>query len=308
MNGLFNSTVLDVAIGLVFVYLLLAIIASAVNEWFSRLLGMRAKMLEQGIKQLLDAQPTAANPQGSNSFLDLFYKHPLMSGMCHHTNQPSYLPARTFATIVMDLVTIDKQGAITFEDLQNGIKGLPDGDVKKALLAAIQTCSNDLAAAQKAIEAWFDDAMDRVSGWFKRHTQIVILAIAVGLTVVANADTLHIVHQLSVDPALRNAVVDQAKAKSEKGDAAALEPLTDENKQVLGQVVGWQNVQLHKDFNEWFFRIFGWLLTAFAVSLGAPFWFDILNKVMNLRSTGKSPTEKSKSPEKQQQPPADKKA
>jgi hypothetical protein len=38
--------------------------------------------------------------------------------------------------------------------------------------------------------------------------------------------------------------------------------------------------------------IFGWLLTSFAVCLGAPFWFDVLNKFIVVRSTVK-PKEKS---------------
>jgi hypothetical protein len=37
----------------------------------------------------------------------------------------------------------------------------------------------------------------------------------------------------------------------------------------------------------------GWLLTALAVSLGAPFWFDMLNKIIVVRSTVK-PHEKSR--------------
>lgn len=44
------------------------------------------------------------------------------------------------------------------------------------------------------------------------------------------------------------------------------------------------------------FHLFGWVLTAFALSLGAPFWFDILNKVINIRSAGKAPEEKPKAP------------
>jgi len=39
--------------------------------------------------------------------------------------------------------------------------------------------------------------------------------------------------------------------------------------------------------------LLGWFLTAIAISLGAPFWFDALNKIMVIRSTVK-PTEKSK--------------
>ena len=52
------------------------------------------------------------------------------------------------------------------------------------------------------------------------------------------------------------------------------------------------------------FHFFGWLITAIAATLGAPFWFDILNKIMSIRSAGKAPEEKSKSPEVVQAPMA----
>jgi len=40
-----------------------------------------------------------------------------------------------------------------------------------------------------------------------------------------------------------------------------------------------------------FENIFGFIITALAISLGAPFWFDLLNKFINLRSAGKKPEE-----------------
>jgi hypothetical protein len=43
----------------------------------------------------------------------------------------------------------------------------------------------------------------------------------------------------------------------------------------------------------------GWLLTILALTLGAPFWFDMLNKFINIRFAGKSPDEAAKKPEKQ---------
>ena len=47
------------------------------------------------------------------------------------------------------------------------------------------------------------------------------------------------------------------------------------------------------------FTALGWLTTALAIMLGAPFWFDVLNKFMIVRSTvkpdEKSPAEASKS-------------
>jgi hypothetical protein len=36
----------------------------------------------------------------------------------------------------------------------------------------------------------------------------------------------------------------------------------------------------------------GWLLTALAASLGAPFWFDMLSRFVNIRNAGKAPSEK----------------
>lgn len=54
-------------------------------------------------------------------------------------------------------------------------------------------------------------------------------------------------------------------------------------------------------FGGWLIKALGWVLTAAAISLGAPFWFDILNRLIVVRSTVK-PTEKSPD-----EPSADKK-
>jgi hypothetical protein len=49
-------------------------------------------------------------------------------------------------------------------------------------------------------------------------------------------------------------------------------------------------------FIEWLLKLIGLLLTAVAASLGAPFWFDILNKFMNVRAVGASPDEAPRRP------------
>jgi hypothetical protein len=159
MGGLFNSTVLDVAVGLMFVYLLLALLCTTVNEWIAGLLGTRSKLLEKGIGQLLDSQ-SLTDKTATNQFLDEFYKHPLITGMMQGKTPPSYLSARAFAAAVMDIVTPKNPGSITFADLEDGIKDLPDGDVKTALLALVQNAHGQLQAAQSAIEAWLVQADD----------------------------------------------------------------------------------------------------------------------------------------------------
>ncbi len=197
-NGLLGSSTLEVLIGLIFVYLLLAIICTTLNEWIAGIFKTRCTTLKRAIVQLLDQQGGTEDSPDRNWFLQQFYAHPLIAGMSgpRKTELPAYLSARTFATAVMDIATPQKPGVITFADLENGINNLPAGDVKTTLLAVIQTSKNDLSQAQKDIEAWFNDTIDRVSGWYKRTTQIWTVVIAAVLVLGANADTLQIARTL----------------------------------------------------------------------------------------------------------------
>lgn len=307
--GLFNSTVLDVIIGLVFVYLLLSILCTAANEWAAAITRRRGKMLRRGIRQLLQNQPA-----GSDDFLQAFYKHPLITCLIHDSNHPTYLAPRTFTAVVTDLLTASKPGTVEFTDLERGTLALPDGDVKKCVLALLQRSGQDLETAQTAIEGWFNDAMDRVSGWYKRRTQIWTVVIALALTLIANADTIQISRKLWTDPVLRNAVVEEAKIRAQKprptisveyeNEDDPTEPtvvrnegnqLSGKERELLGELLGWHGPirqNLHWE------SLLGWLLTVLALSMGAPFWFDMLNKIMNVRFAGKSPDERAKAPEK----------
>ena len=303
--GLFNSTILDWAIGLVFVYLLLAIICTNINEWIAGIASLRAKTLFKAITQLLDdpKNPTA-------TFLAEFYKHPLIAGMMppgepSPKTHPSYLSARTFATVVMDLATNPLKGTITFADLEAGAKKLSEGDVKTALLALLQNADNDLTRAQKNIENWFDDSMERASGWYKRSAQVVTIVVASLLTIGTNADTVRIGHLLWTNSTLRATLVEKAKNRSTTGQEASSRDTTisyhkddplhpiyqpkEDELSTLKPLLGWQSTDLSADWKTWASRVLGWFLSITAISLGAPFWFDLLNKVMRLRNTGQKP-------------------
>jgi len=321
--GLFNSTILEVVIGVIFVYLLLSVLCTAANEWVASVTRRRGEMLRKGIRQLLENQPTHGEGD-REAFLREFYKHPLITSLMHDENHPTYLAPRTFTAVVTDLLTAATPGAVDFDDLEEGGKGLPEGNVKKSVLALVQRSNRNLEVAQLAIEGWFNDAMDRVNGWYKRRTQVWTIIIALALTLVANADTIHIVRQLGSDPVLRAAVVEEAKVRAQKprptisveykDEDDPTNPtvtqnegnqLSDKERDLLGQMLGWhENVFKDKagkplELRVWFERIIGWLLTLLALSLGAPFWFDMLNKIMNVRFSGKSPDEASKHPDKQ---------
>jgi hypothetical protein len=275
-------------------------------------------MLRKGIHQLLENQPIRGE-ESKDGFLREFYKHPLITSVMHDKNHPAYLSPRTFAAVVTDLLTVSKPGVIAFEDLEAGGKELPDGAVKKTVLALVQRSDKELEVAQAAIEGWFNDAMDRVSGWYKRRTQFWTLMIALVLTLIANADTIQITRQLWNDPVLRTRLVEEAKVRGQKprpgisveyaNEDDPTNPIVTRNegnevsekeRELLGQVLGWRKgirESLHPEV------FLGWLLTILALSMGAPFWFDMLNKFTNVRFAGKSPTEASKAPEKQDAKP-----
>jgi len=104
-------------------------------------------------------------------------------------------------------------------------------------------------------------------------------------------------------PVVRSGIVEDAKARAQKTQGAEASstdgsPLSAGERSLLGEIVGWQDVKQHNSTADWLERILGWAITAVAISLGAPFWFDLLNKIMNIRNAGKSPDEAAKKPEK----------
>src|SRR5438045_9662351 len=90
---MFNSTVLEVGIGLACIYFLLSVVCSAVNETISSFSRRRAQELEKGLESLL------GDPQQVKKLFD----HPLVRGLCRKGRPPSYLPAGTFCSAFLDL-------------------------------------------------------------------------------------------------------------------------------------------------------------------------------------------------------------
>ena len=311
--GIFNSNVLDVVVGVVFVYLTLAILCTAANEWVAAITRRRGKMLQKGITQLLSNQSTGQDNNDAQGFVRAFYSHPVITKLHDGSRHPAYLSARSFAAVVTDIITASKTESAG--DLRAGVDALPNGDLKTSMVAVLQSSSNtDSTAAQRAIEGWFNENMDRVSGWYKRRTQLWTILIGLALTLIANADTIHVVRQLRADPVLRAAVVETAKVRAQKPrPSVSVEyrdeddptnpsvtrnegnELSDKETALLGEIVGWHGSWRDNLRTETFF---GWLLTVLAISMGAPFWFDLLNKLMRVRYTGNSPAESAKPPEK----------
>lgn len=328
---MFGLQMLDVLIGIVFVYLLMSLVCSAVGEMIETVLKCRACCLKRSLQKLFN------DKQGTGPTKEL-YEHPLIYGLFKGEynpkktrNLPSYISARDFALALMDIVISPQtqsdtpqaeqpcmlkllQQAIRTDsskdspEVKKALSGL--SNIKKALTPLVDT-AEDLNNALKNIELWYDGVMERVTGWYKRRMQLILLIVALIVTIAVNVDTLTITKYLSRDAAARNAIVEIAqntvKEQSAASQGTALQDSNDTEKlvnalssvQELGLPIGWSDTPFKwtplRFSNYWEQsspHLAGWIITAIALSMGASFWFDFLKRLIAIRSSIK-PEEKS---------------
>jgi hypothetical protein len=330
---MFNSDILEVAVGIVFIFALISSICSAVRKGIEAWFKTRASYLEFGIRELLH------DKQGTGLAKSLF-NHPLIYGLFSGDytpgaadarlspwrggrNLPSYIPSGNFALAIMDIAARGPQGfndtatagtpSLSLAQIRANITNLGNPRVQRALLTAIDTAQGDLDRARANIEAWYDSSMDRVSGWYRRSTHWVIFWIAFLLAVGLNVNSVSIADYLYRHDSVRSTIVSTiertaADPAAQNPNYAAAKRELDDMHLPMGWTHGWgaprARANRTSDINSsnadipvllWddiFGPLVGWLVTAFAATLGAPFWFDILNKIMVIRSTVK-PHEKS---------------
>jgi len=313
MPDVTGQTAIDVVIGLAFFYFLLSIVCSSINEGIATALNLRAKELEKGVRNLLADQTKAADFYAHWRVQALFKPTRFLSRV-FKDKRPSYIPSRIFALTVLDTVAppdktgtrdliararrvVTEEAAKTEADRNETVMGL--------LQDALDEARDDVDKLRGALERSFDEAMERVSGWYKRRVQLILFVIALALVGAINADSFVIAQRLWKDEALRTAVVAQANATvadenaecaktEDSSDAAEPTPADiaakclDQVKQ-LGIPLGWSRATSPSGWDI-LGKVAGLLVTAFAVMLGAPFWFDLLGKVARLRGTGATPT------------------
>ncbi|HEX2090862.1 MAG TPA: hypothetical protein VHG28_00615 [Longimicrobiaceae bacterium] len=371
---MFGLEILDIIIGLFFVYLLLSLVCTAINEYIAALLNLRGRHLVQGIQRLLE-------DTGETDVSGKFFEHRLIRSLYAPSlwggkRKPSYIPARTFAMALLDVAGFQPGagGAATriagytaetaptrpsLADVIDLLKQDAVGDVaqfltdvgtieattlpdpvKRRLAGAVSGTRTEFQKLHDSVEVWFNNAMDRVSGAYKRTTQILLLVIGLVVACATNADTIQIWRTLAVDDELRNRLAQQVVARFEAMQqdtstlGAGLRPRTPSQDSAralyaaaraeldsLQLRLGWTRqeaaglgiLQAGRGASpeyrlQWPWRwrwgaaqiwskLVGLLITATALSLGAPFWFDALNKVINVRAAGRAPDEKAKSPE-----------
>src|SRR5882724_9514048 len=214
------STAIDVAIGLVFLYLLLALLVTTLQELLASIFSWRAKNLYAAIEDML------ANGK-SSPLVQTLYEHPFIQNLVQKGlgRLPSYIPSKTFSIALLDVLQ-EKTNVSTAIGADKALAGakqlvsdLPDGSLKKTLSLLIadaeryeQDVDKRAIKFSEGIEAWFNDRMARAGGWYKRQAQCWSLGLALAVSGFCNASSIKVAWQLWADASLRAAVVSSAQA------------------------------------------------------------------------------------------------
>jgi hypothetical protein len=283
---MFGSTILDVAVGLIFFYFLFSMIASHINEFIASRMQWRANDLENQIRHML------GDPDLANKVL----QSPMITSITSKSGKPSYIPPNTFALALFDAFVPEGQNSNVFDHVRAGIvNSLPTNKGSQAVLNIVDRADGNMTKARANAEEWFNAAMDRVSGAYKRRIQVLTLFVSLALVAIVGADSLAIADALYKEPSVRAAVTGAAQAAPSNAQVSTnnqpntLSSLQQANDllQKSGFPLGWGD--LPTDLAGWLKKILGLLITTLAVSLGAPFWFDLLKNVASLRSSGPPP-------------------
>ncbi|HEY8937692.1 MAG TPA: hypothetical protein VIM65_20840, partial [Cyclobacteriaceae bacterium] len=407
------NKILDLLISITLIYALLSLLVSILLEWWNSFKKARAKHLKASISQLL-------NDPMNLQFGELFYDHFLINTLRNKTKKldPQYISSTLFAEVVIDIIGYrdchdlpvrlleadaekGKQYAVqdskvtastVVERFRNGLDNLKPSPLTDTLHSFLMKCDNDQEKLKRMLAGWFDDYMDRVSGWFKQQQRNKLYVFGFIVAIALNVDSLHLIKMISLDDVLRNNLVasandianqyntlsDSAKQKTSELEGAVTNAfpqstLRDNNNQLtlkplidsliskhdstsiiilakldslvrtdsltaayqrradrilnvatsLNIPIGWNkssaplswrnkhdNLTHHPeqikvtqqnqlidyldkrnqyDFMNVVVYIIGIAISGFSLSFGAPFWFDTLMKLVNIRRAGKKP-------------------
>ena len=342
-----GNIAIDVTIGLVFIYLLYSLLATVIGEIIASVFALRARNLQDAIGKMLNDDTEESSKfkaffisiwqsiskifnNKQSGFAAIFYKQPSIKYLSKNSRlkKPSYIKPSTFSQTLMNIMEDEGKGDSSLDKIKDLLSGDVQGskagndnsnqsllicsETRKHLSNLLRNSDNDLKTFKLQLENWFDETMERATGWYKRKNQFILFSIGLIIAMSFNVNTFYIAKTLSKDDVAREQLVQLAvdyqnknpEVVQDSANKKALKELLAVRKRIKNDIqiansivsLGWEkgkgiDENYYKDVchdfwnpNAWK-NLLGWILTALAISLGATFWFDLLNKMVKLRSS-----------------------
>lgn len=291
------DAILEVAIGLVLIWLIISMATSQVQEAIIEMINLRTTFLEKRLQEMFK-DPT---------MVEQFYQHPLIEPLYTKTilgkkRKPTNIPNPIFAKAAVDIflnagktqndipagtmsLAVMKQSmadSLKYIDNKNHIFARTIKYLIPKLDEETTDVETKLAEYRGNVETWFDTNMGQATKLYRKYASLIALALGFVIALFFNVDSVAIVNQLWRDPTLRQAIVAQA-GNINPEESFSVTGIQDKLNE-LSLPVGWNDKTTPQDLEGLSLKVLGIFLTGTAASLGAPFWFDILNKMLGIKS------------------------
>lgn len=332
---MFGSAILDVAIGLSFVYMLLSLLVTALQETAASLTNQRGRHLRKHLEEILDE--VSSRHQEDTHLIEEIYNHPLLRksrqrkvplshrklkangeqasslaqwyhGLRRRADAPSYLSGRDFSRALLDVLHDDDDGLLDKQRMTELCSH--DPTLERLLRPLLRESGDELHHVQEKLEEWYDDQMQRVSATYSRHSRLIAVPFGILIAFGLNVDSLAILDVLWSNQTLRGAVATQASTNASQAGTQTTQELQTQLSR-LCIPIGWgerydlcsrhpskthteataasddssnQAEAANPSRRGHFSHILGLIITTLAISLGAPFWFDLVNRLVKLRT------------------------
>ncbi len=274
---MFGIEALNIVIGMIFIYLLFSLFVSIINEIIGNIFNARGNKLFESIKELIGEEGIQEIMKDPRIKVLTRKANALTSAKAEiedlkNTHWPDHIPESTFADIIADLDNTKIGGAIS--ELKDEVK-------------------NSAEKMQEVYEA----ALAQTRQTYIRYARKLTLLVSIIVVLLFNVDSISIFKDLASNPQQAAVVAEMAEnyiAANDTSSSAEVQKSVADLKQELAELhrsqfeeldstlgFGWTSKQFWKDF-KWH-SLPGWFITILALSLGAPFWFDLLKKVVNIK-------------------------
>ncbi len=320
------SKILEILIALALVYFLFSTLVSLIFEWYSHKTQKRGRFLYETIHRLLNDPINKS--YGSSLYSHYSINHLKKSNSSYPQYISSSMFADALIDIIgsqsetlafnnvfdesdfknlVEVIMTENRFADPYERFQKGVEKMKYSPLKSQL-RAFQEKTNNYTELKKIIVEWYDDYMARVSGWYKLKTKKALFYISLLVSLTFNVDSINLIKKINSDEKLRVDLVKQAetivlekKLNKIKIDSVSVADIDktffNQADSVIKEIennaipIGYQN-DFHKTHREngYVFWFIGILISSFALSFGAPFWFEVMVKAINIRRAGIKPS------------------
>lgn len=321
------STYLNILISLVFILALCSILLSIFYELIAYYFKYRAKFLKTVIADVL----TKTLPNGKMNLTELLYNHPQIDlTKKTYRHLPSYISSKNFAQTLTETINnkyirdhtvitnnpLEKASILGVDELSRldkitlfsrAVESLGYSDLQLFLKGFINNSNGQIDKLHQDIAEWYDEYMNRATGWYKVQVQKRLVFIGFIICICFNMDFFAISKSLIQDKGLAESIakvaeeypivekIDSIKTDEEYWKYIQKKDSIIQTLYTIKAPIFWYSLST-KEITEAITlkKILGWAIMTCLMSLGGPFWFDALNKLVNLRKTGIKPSNVSK--------------